>query len=788
MEKVAKLSSSIDALTEELEARRSVRDQYIESLKKARQEMVGKDEDIGKTTEGGGSEDATLLESRLGDHAMEGDLRRRVDKVLTSIREMKARKLIASKSESSDALSSMEIRLRCASVSLEMKINKDLTFDALSGQAKTLFGIPLSEPTFITTADQMYFSGSMKVIETLRRTFLRQSWKNPPTLELVGRPNVTKANIDSFDPEHADEYTDNSHTKLETSLFRAASEKATAKLLSQFPEALLLFVLLLVLFIVRNNIEGGYRVHRAVQSKFTGPFDREHVNSPHNFRTLSQVWKYLKGPMADALFEEPTFSNTSMAINDINFLLGGIRFKQFRARNNSCGEGCYGPYQVDEALGTRSKSAPAPDWALHENCTSSSSKVRAAFQNFVSNPSSTSNLFETTDGWIYARHGHYPPGGYSMPLSKMNVLGKEGFVTILHDLEQCGWIDRGTRLAVIEFNYYNPNNGIVASGYVGFEFDTHSIAEYIFWIDAFAVPPLAIPASLIILEGCIGLILVTILGRLLLSMINHVRTAAEASHLYLCCICSQRFCGIFQAIDFFLIFLHIGVLLLRIRLRLDTPNVLPSMDVQDFVYLGGISHAHFSLDCLGIFSTILAALRLAKFLKLTLKSLILLRTIGYACRSVFVGTISLSVSLFGFAALFSTRFGASSEKFSTVGTSFFTLLSSLFGQTQIKEILRSNAQNVNSAMGNSSVIFLFVLFIFFIAANMFLGLVYNAYIKSYDMSQKEHQSGYGMQQQKCSSTYSVAGASVAQRGCEGKRRKSCGSKKSIIKLSNLHWG
>ena len=80
-----------------------------------------------------------------------------------------------------------------------------------------------------------------------------------------------------------------------------------------------------------------------------------------------------------------------------------------------------------------------------------------------------------------------------MPLSKMNVLGKEGFVTILHDLEQCGWI--GTRLAVIDFNYYNPNNGIVASGYVGFEFDTHSIAEYIFWIDAFAVPPLAIPAS-----------------------------------------------------------------------------------------------------------------------------------------------------------------------------------------------------------------------------------------------------------------------------------------------------
>ena len=56
---------------------------------------------------------------------------------------------------------------------------------------------------------------------------------------------------------------------------------------------------------------------------------------------------------------------------------------------------------------------------------------------------------------------------------------------------------------------------------------------------------------------------------------------------------------------------------MRIRLRLDTPNVLPSMDVQDFVYLGGISHAHFSLDCLGIFSTILAALRLAKFLKLT---------------------------------------------------------------------------------------------------------------------------------------------------------------------------
>ena len=79
------------------------------------------------------------------------------------------------------------------------------------------------------------------MIETLRRTFLRQSWKNP-TLELVGRPNVTKANIDSFDQEHADEYTDNSH-RAKTSLFRAASEKATAKLLNRFLRPFL-FVLL----------------------------------------------------------------------------------------------------------------------------------------------------------------------------------------------------------------------------------------------------------------------------------------------------------------------------------------------------------------------------------------------------------------------------------------------------------------------------------------------------------------------------------------------------------------
>ena len=116
-----------------------MRDQYIESLKKARQEMVGKDEDIGKVTEGGGSEDATLLESRLGDHAMEGDLEKTRGQVLTSIREMKARKLIASKSESSDALSCMEIRLRCASVGLEMKINKDLTFDALGAGENSIW-------------------------------------------------------------------------------------------------------------------------------------------------------------------------------------------------------------------------------------------------------------------------------------------------------------------------------------------------------------------------------------------------------------------------------------------------------------------------------------------------------------------------------------------------------------------------------------------------------------------------------------------------------------------------
>ncbi|KAL1117582.1 hypothetical protein AAG570_003897 [Ranatra chinensis] len=190
----------------------------------------------------------------------------------------------------------------------------------------------------------------------------------------------------------------------------------------------------------------GDALHRLFTTKV---FYDEHVKMTtfQDINTVDEFWKYLRGDFLDMLFmnfdkETPNRFEDALIILQ-NALIGAVRIRQVRVRNDSCtvpdafrGDfpGCYHYYSKDgedkEPYGLNEGTA----WTYNEPSTLGS-------------------------GWYNGRISWYGGGGYYVDL--FNNL--EECNQALEDLWNNTWIDRGTRAVFIDFTAYSPNVNLFCS-------------------------------------------------------------------------------------------------------------------------------------------------------------------------------------------------------------------------------------------------------------------------------------------------------------------------------------
>lgn len=175
--------------------------------------------------------------------------------------------------------------------------------------------------------------------------------------------------------------------------------------------------------------------------------DKEVVVDFQSVTTVDEFWRFTEIVLLDGLdtnddkdksFEIP--EGTSRIMNE-NILLGNLRLRQLRVRNDSCS---------------------SPDIFLHlfKDCYdfySSSSEDQRSFGlktgtawNF--HPAELLGGFPT-----WTSFQMYSGGGYFQDLT--DSLEKNRL--ILKNLHENGWLNRGTRVLFIEFTIYNPNINVL---------------------------------------------------------------------------------------------------------------------------------------------------------------------------------------------------------------------------------------------------------------------------------------------------------------------------------------
>jgi hypothetical protein len=139
-------------------------------------------------------------------------------------------------------------------------------------------------------------------------------------------------------------------------------------------------------------------------------------------------------------------------LSDENFILGVPRLRQIRVHDHHC--------QLMSELSVRPLHCHAPYRKAIE--------YRDTFTTLTDHQYNYTSSKETAAFDLTNVHGPYETGGFIHHF----LSTKEVNAQALEDLKNTSWLDLGTRAIVIEFIYFNPNNELITSINILFEFLT----------------------------------------------------------------------------------------------------------------------------------------------------------------------------------------------------------------------------------------------------------------------------------------------------------------------------
>ncbi|KAM9344848.1 polycystin-2-like protein 1 [Symphorus nematophorus] len=424
--------------------------------------------------------------------------------------------------------------------------------------------------------------------------------------------------------------------------------------------------------------------------------------------TMTEFWSYAQGPLLDGLYWTKWYNNQSLDSGDQSFiyyenmLLGVPRMRQIKIMNNSCKVhndfkdeimGCYDVYndkkEGDLSFGLINGTA----WTYH-----------------------TEKQIKGSSHWGLLTT--YSGAGYYQDLSRT----KEESATMLKDLMDNLWLDRGTRAAFIDFSTYNANINMFCVIRLVVEFPATGGAIPSYQIRTVRLIRYITNWDYFIL-GCEMFFCVFILYYIVEEILE------LRIHKF------SYFKSIWNILDIVVIMLAIVAIVFNIFRTVKVDNLLGKLlehpDIYaDFEFLAFWQTQYNNMNAVNLF---FAWIKVFKYISFNKTMTQLSSTLGRCAKDILGFAIMFFIVFFAYAQLGYLLFGTEVESFSTFAKCIFTQFRIILGDFDYDAIDRANR-----VLGPIYFV-TYVFFVFFVLLNMFLAIINDTYseVKEELSSQKD---------------------------------------------------
>uniref|UniRef100_A0A671TRX7 Polycystin 2 like 1, transient receptor potential cation channel n=1 Tax=Sparus aurata TaxID=8175 RepID=A0A671TRX7_SPAAU len=424
--------------------------------------------------------------------------------------------------------------------------------------------------------------------------------------------------------------------------------------------------------------------------------------------TMADFWTYAQGPLLDGLYWTKWYNNQSMDNGDRSFiyyenmLLGVPRMRQIKILNNSCKvhndfedeiTGCFDVYndkkEDDLSFGLINGSA----WTYHTE-----KEIKG---------SSHWGLLTTYSG-----------SGYYQDLSRT----KEESAIKLKELVDNLWLDRGTRVAFIDFSTYNANINMFCVIRLVVEFPATGGAISSYQIRTVRLIRYITTWDYFIL-GCEMVFCLFILYYIVEEILE------LRIHKF------SYFKSIWNILDIIVIMLAIVAIVFNIFRTVKVDKLLGKLlehpqIYADFEFLAFWQTQYNNMNAVNLF---FAWIKVFKYISFNKTMTQLSSTLGRCAKDILGFAIMFFIVFFAYAQLGYLLFGTEVESFSTFVKCIFTQFRIILGDFDYDAIDRANR-----VLGPIYFV-TYVFFVFFVLLNMFLAIINDTYseVKEELSSQKD---------------------------------------------------
>uniref|UniRef100_A0A3Q0R3Q6 Polycystin 2 like 1, transient receptor potential cation channel n=1 Tax=Amphilophus citrinellus TaxID=61819 RepID=A0A3Q0R3Q6_AMPCI len=424
--------------------------------------------------------------------------------------------------------------------------------------------------------------------------------------------------------------------------------------------------------------------------------------------SMDDFWAFAQGPLLGGLYWTSWYNGQSLGnvnksfIYYENVLLGVPRMRQLKIKNNSCKvandfrdeiTGCFDVYSVekedDRSFGLINGTA----WTYH-----------------------TEKELKGSSYWGLLTT--YSGAGYYQDLS----LNKNESATILMELEDNLWLDRGTRAVFIDFSTYNANINLfcvitlvvefpaTGGAIPSYQIRTVKLIRYVGNWDYFIL-------------GCEFLFCVFIFYYIVEEILE------LRIHKF------SYFFSIWNILDIVVILLAIVAIIFNVFRTVKVNNLLKKLlqnpDIYaDFEFLAFWQTQYNNMNAVNLF---FAWIKIFKYVSFSTTMNQLSSTLGRCAKDIFGFAIMFFIVFFAYAQLGYLLFGTQVQSFSTFVTCIFTQFRIILGDFNFDAI-----NSANRVLGPIYFV-TYVFFIFFVLLNMFLAIINDTYseVKEELSSQKD---------------------------------------------------
>uniref|UniRef100_A0A336LV54 CSON005454 protein n=1 Tax=Culicoides sonorensis TaxID=179676 RepID=A0A336LV54_CULSO len=430
-----------------------------------------------------------------------------------------------------------------------------------------------------------------------------------------------------------------------------------------------------------------FEEERFIVGNFSNTYETSSITT--NFRELSTVeelWKWLDVVFLDTF----TYSSGYMFITSENHLLGPPRIMQSRISNTTCiatslfknhFQNCYAYFDKNFedklSFGFKNRSA----WHFQHNV-------------------------EDNQDYIQGRFGLYPTTGFKQVLS----LDENENKAIFQELYNGNWIDRKTRMIIVEFSLYNANLDMLCFVQLIIEklpTGTITTSSNVQSIHLFNLKS-GTDITLICLQAFLVVLLLYYTLEELLEMYKfRIKYCTKLWNLIDLSIAAILYVGMA-----FTIYREVFVGE-KLERHVNAPHEFVNFEIF-------VQRQKQFKNCVGV-CLFLAWIKSLKYLSFNKTMMQFSTTVSRCFKDLLGFGLMFSIVFIAYAQLGYIAFGNELEDFHTFSSSIFTLFRTILGEFDYLEIERAN--HILGPIYFMSYIF----FVFFVLLNMFLAIINDTY-------------------------------------------------------------